>query len=157
MQSVSIDEALIDISAICFVESGSNGVDRAEGAANREQLKADAVAQKLRDDVLEKTGCENERSVDVVDQFVLILLRWPLAVLLNISLNDRISILLFLEASGHKGVDVVPRAVVDEVLQTDLIVLQAPFDILFDTTGDEESEEGRKGVLIYRSGHTRLA
>lgn len=57
VQSVSIDEALVDISAICFAESGSNGVDRAEGAVYREQLKADEVAQRLRDEVLEKTGC----------------------------------------------------------------------------------------------------
>ena len=57
VQSVSIDEALIDISAICFAESGSNGVDRAEGAVHREQSKADELAQKLRDEVLAKTGC----------------------------------------------------------------------------------------------------
>ena len=57
VQSVSIDEALVDISAICFAESSSDGVNRAEGAVNREQLKADQIAQDLRDDVLEKTGC----------------------------------------------------------------------------------------------------
>ncbi|KAK5168792.1 deoxycytidyl transferase [Saxophila tyrrhenica] len=57
VQSVSIDEALVDISAICFAESGSNGVDRAEGAVHREQLKADETAQSLRNEVLEKTGC----------------------------------------------------------------------------------------------------
>jgi DNA repair protein REV1 len=57
VQSVSIDEALVDISAICFAESGSEGVARAEGAVHREQLKADEVAQKLRNEMLEKTGC----------------------------------------------------------------------------------------------------
>ena len=57
VQSVSIDEALVDISAICFAESGSNGVDRAEGAADREEQKADQIAQKLRDEEFEKTGC----------------------------------------------------------------------------------------------------
>ncbi|EMC95815.1 hypothetical protein BAUCODRAFT_34584 [Baudoinia panamericana UAMH 10762] len=57
VQSVSIDEALVDISAICFTESGTDGVKRNEGAVHREQRKADMVAQALRDEVLEKTGC----------------------------------------------------------------------------------------------------
>ncbi|KAF7193684.1 DNA repair protein rev1 [Pseudocercospora fuligena] len=57
VQSVSIDEALVDISAICIAESGSNGVQRNEGAVYREQKKADEVAQKMRDEVLAKTGC----------------------------------------------------------------------------------------------------
>ncbi|KAK4545031.1 hypothetical protein LTR36_003582 [Oleoguttula mirabilis] len=57
VQSVSIDEALVDISAICFAESGTDGVKRYEGAVHREQRKADLVAQQLRDEVLEKTGC----------------------------------------------------------------------------------------------------
>ena len=57
VQSVSIDEALIDISAICFLEAGSEGINRAEGAVDREQAKADHLAQKLRHEVLEQTGC----------------------------------------------------------------------------------------------------
>ncbi|EME41999.1 hypothetical protein DOTSEDRAFT_174773 [Dothistroma septosporum NZE10] len=57
VQSVSIDEALVDISATCITESGSNGVQRNEGAVHREQAKADEAAQKIRDEVLEKTGC----------------------------------------------------------------------------------------------------
>ncbi|CAK1366908.1 unnamed protein product [Cercospora beticola] len=57
VQSVSIDEALIDISVICFAEGGTDGISRAEGAVNREQSVADRIAQKLRDEVLEKTGC----------------------------------------------------------------------------------------------------
>lgn len=57
VQSVSIDEALIDISANCFKEANSDGVKRNENAVDREQSKADQVAQKLRDEVLEKTGC----------------------------------------------------------------------------------------------------
>ncbi|KAF2213691.1 hypothetical protein CERZMDRAFT_39257 [Cercospora zeae-maydis SCOH1-5] len=57
VQSVSIDEALIDISIICFAESGTDGVNRAEGAVHREQSVADQIAQRLRDEVLEKTGC----------------------------------------------------------------------------------------------------
>jgi len=58
VQSVSIDEALVDISAICFSESGSDGVKRNEGAVHREQSKADEIAQGLRDKVREGTGCE---------------------------------------------------------------------------------------------------
>nr|POF27658.1 dna repair protein rev1 [Quercus suber] len=57
VQSVSIDEALIDISAICFTESGTDGVKRYEGAVHREQTKADMLAQNLRNEVLAKTGC----------------------------------------------------------------------------------------------------
>lgn len=57
VQSVSIDEALVDISSTCFTESGTDGVKRYEGAVHREQSKADALAQKLRDEVFEKTGC----------------------------------------------------------------------------------------------------
>ncbi|KAH9845914.1 Deoxycytidyl transferase [Teratosphaeria destructans] len=57
VQSVSIDEALIDISAMCFAESGTDGVRRYEGAVYREQKKADDIAQHLRDEVLAKTGC----------------------------------------------------------------------------------------------------
>ncbi|WPH00398.1 Hypothetical protein R9X50_00322500 [Acrodontium crateriforme] len=57
VQSVSIDEALIDISATCFSVTSSDGINGAEGAVDREQHKADQLAQKLRDEVLEKTGC----------------------------------------------------------------------------------------------------
>lgn len=57
VQSVSIDEALVDISAICFADAGSDGVNRAEGAADREQAKAEQLAQQLRDQVLKDTGC----------------------------------------------------------------------------------------------------
>lgn len=57
VQSVSIDEALIDISAICIAEGGTDGVKRSEGSNYREQQKADQLAQDLRDEVLSKTGC----------------------------------------------------------------------------------------------------
>lgn len=57
VQSVSIDEALIDISAICIAEGGTDGVKRSEGSNYREQRKADELAQALRDEVLQKTGC----------------------------------------------------------------------------------------------------
>ncbi|KAF2487085.1 hypothetical protein BDY17DRAFT_2959 [Neohortaea acidophila] len=58
VQSVSIDEALVDISAMCFAASNSDGVSRREGSVDREQARADEIAQKLRATVLERTGCE---------------------------------------------------------------------------------------------------
>ncbi|KAK5114455.1 hypothetical protein LTR62_002390 [Meristemomyces frigidus] len=57
VQSVSIDEALVDISASCFTKAGTDGVKRHEGGVFREQSKADEIAQVIRDEVLEKTGC----------------------------------------------------------------------------------------------------
>lgn len=57
VQSVSIDEALVDISVMCFTGSGTDGVRRDEGAVHREQSRADEIAQALRDEVLQKTGC----------------------------------------------------------------------------------------------------
>lgn len=57
VQSVSIDEALIDISAMVFANAGTDGVSRAEGSVDREEAQADAIGQHLRDQVLEKTGC----------------------------------------------------------------------------------------------------
>jgi DNA repair protein REV1 len=57
VQSVSIDEALIDISAICIAEGGTDGIKRSEGSNYREERKADELAQALRDEVLAKTGC----------------------------------------------------------------------------------------------------
>lgn len=57
VQSVSIDECLVDISNLCFAASGQNGVARNEGAVDREQSKADEIAQFLRDEVFAKTGC----------------------------------------------------------------------------------------------------
>lgn len=57
VQSVSIDEALVDISAACISAGGTDGVRRSEGSNFREQAKADEIAQNLRDKVLELTGC----------------------------------------------------------------------------------------------------
>lgn len=57
VQSVSIDEALVDISAMCIAEGGTDGVKRSEGSQYREQSKADDIARSLRDEVLAKTGC----------------------------------------------------------------------------------------------------
>lgn len=57
VQSVSIDEALVDISALCFTDAGTDGVRRNEGGMYREQRKADEMAQQLRQDVFKATGC----------------------------------------------------------------------------------------------------
>lgn len=57
VQSVSIDEALIDVSNLCIATGGSNGKQVTEGSMYREQGKADEIAQSLRDEVKAKTGC----------------------------------------------------------------------------------------------------
>ncbi|KAL1632081.1 deoxycytidyl transferase [Neofusicoccum ribis] len=57
VQSVSIDEALIDVSGQCIAAGGSDGKKVSEGSIYREQTEADTIAQRLRDEVKEKTGC----------------------------------------------------------------------------------------------------
>ncbi|KAL2352098.1 hypothetical protein BJ546DRAFT_990249 [Cryomyces antarcticus] len=57
VQSVSIDEALVDVSLSCIAAGGSDGKRLSEGSAYREQAKADEIAQGLRDRIMEKTGC----------------------------------------------------------------------------------------------------
>ncbi|KAK4991430.1 deoxycytidyl transferase [Elasticomyces elasticus] len=57
VQSVSIDEALVDVSAACITAGGTDGVKRSEGSNYREQAMASEIAQQLRDQVLERTGC----------------------------------------------------------------------------------------------------
>lgn len=57
VQSVSIDEALVDISAICLPVGGSDGVGVSEGSIWREQEKADQMASVLREKIKERTGC----------------------------------------------------------------------------------------------------
>ncbi|KAF2878041.1 DNA damage repair protein-like protein Mus42 [Massariosphaeria phaeospora] len=57
VQSVSIDEALIDISNSCIAAGGSDGKHMSEGSVFREQAWADKIAQSLREKVKEKTGC----------------------------------------------------------------------------------------------------
>jgi DNA repair protein REV1 len=58
VQSVSIDEALVDISRQCIEAGGSDGKAVQEGPICREQARACEVAEKLRALVKEKTGCE---------------------------------------------------------------------------------------------------
>lgn len=57
VQSVSIDEALVDISNECAAAGGSDGRSLQEGNIWREQAKADEVAQGLRETIKAKTGC----------------------------------------------------------------------------------------------------
>lgn len=57
VQSVSIDEALVDISAQCIAIGGTDGVRRSEGSNYREQSEADRIARGLRGEVLTRTGC----------------------------------------------------------------------------------------------------
>jgi DNA repair protein REV1 len=58
LQSVSIDEALVDITSLCLPAGGSDGLGVSEGSIWREQEKADEIAQKLRTRIKEKTRCE---------------------------------------------------------------------------------------------------
>ena len=57
VQSVSVDEALVDISNECIAAGGHDGRGVHEGSIWREQAKADSMAQDLRDKVLNLTGC----------------------------------------------------------------------------------------------------
>lgn len=57
VQSVSIDEALIDVTNLCLEAGGSDGRGITEGSIYREQAKAEEIAQGLRDSVKAKTGC----------------------------------------------------------------------------------------------------
>jgi DNA repair protein REV1 len=57
VQSVSIDEALVDITSLCLPVGGTDGIGIREGSIWREQEKADQVAQDLRMRIKEKTGC----------------------------------------------------------------------------------------------------
>ena len=57
VQSVSIDEALVDVSTQCHAAGGTNGAGVHEGSIWREQGKADEIAQVLRDRVKEESGC----------------------------------------------------------------------------------------------------
>ncbi|GAD93616.1 DNA damage repair protein Mus42 [Paecilomyces variotii No. 5] len=57
VQSVSIDEALVDITMQCLEAGGSDGRGISEGSIYREQARADEVAAKLRAAIKDKTGC----------------------------------------------------------------------------------------------------
>ena len=57
VQSVSIDEALVDISVACVEVGGHKGTGIHEGSIWREQAKGDEIAQGIRDRVKSTTGC----------------------------------------------------------------------------------------------------
>ncbi|KAI1774017.1 impB/mucB/samB family protein [Hypoxylon cercidicola] len=57
VQSVSIDEALVDVTSVVLSGVGSDGSGVDEGNIWREQEKANQMAQALRDQIKEKTGC----------------------------------------------------------------------------------------------------
>ena len=57
VQSVSVDECLIDISFACSEAGGHDGRAVSEDPIWREQAKADQIALQLRDEVMKKTGC----------------------------------------------------------------------------------------------------
>lgn len=57
VQSVSIDEALIDATSFILSAVGSNGSGIEEGNVWREQEKADQIALSLRDQIKARTGC----------------------------------------------------------------------------------------------------
>ncbi|KAF1925869.1 DNA repair protein [Didymella exigua CBS 183.55] len=58
VQSVSIDEALIDVSNLCTATDGSDGRQSDEGAVYCEQTKADEIAKSLREQVKLRTHCD---------------------------------------------------------------------------------------------------
>ncbi|ETS88020.1 hypothetical protein PFICI_01848 [Pestalotiopsis fici W106-1] len=57
VQSVSIDEALVDVTQVIFNAVGSKGDGIDEGSIWREQEKADSIARDLRQKIKIKTGC----------------------------------------------------------------------------------------------------
>ncbi|KAA6413051.1 MAG: DNA repair REV1 [Lasallia pustulata] len=57
VQSVSVDEALVDVSNICIAAGGHDGKAVQESSIWREQAKADDLAKSLRDQIKELTGC----------------------------------------------------------------------------------------------------
>lgn len=58
VQSISIDEALIDVSEQCIKAGGSDGRGISEGSLYREQEAAQRLGEELRASVKEKTGCD---------------------------------------------------------------------------------------------------
>ncbi|KAK6864703.1 hypothetical protein PG990_005857 [Apiospora arundinis] len=57
VQSVSIDEALIDVTAVMLKATGSSGGGINEGSIWREQERVDQIALDLRGQIKERTGC----------------------------------------------------------------------------------------------------
>lgn len=57
VQSVSVDEALVDVSVQCVAAGGHDGKGVHEGSIWREQAKAEEIAINLREKIKAKTGC----------------------------------------------------------------------------------------------------
>ncbi|KAJ8070740.1 hypothetical protein OCU04_001110 [Sclerotinia nivalis] len=57
VQSVSVDEALVDITSLCLAAGGTDGVGIREGSIWREQERAEEIGNALRKVIKEKTGC----------------------------------------------------------------------------------------------------
>lgn len=57
VQSVSVDEALVDVTNLCLPAGGTDGLGMHEGSIWAEQEKADEIAKDLRDKIKQKTGC----------------------------------------------------------------------------------------------------
>jgi len=57
VQSVSVDEALLDVTIACVAAGGHDGKAVSEGSIWREQAKAEEIAQALRDRIKLDTGC----------------------------------------------------------------------------------------------------
>jgi DNA repair protein REV1 len=58
VQSVSVDEALVDISLLCIASGGGyDTVGSSQSSIWREQEKAEDIAENLRERIKEKTGC----------------------------------------------------------------------------------------------------
>ncbi|TEY77430.1 hypothetical protein BOTCAL_0055g00030 [Botryotinia calthae] len=57
VQSVSVDEALVDITSLCLAAGGTDGVVILESSIRREQERADEIGKKLRKVIKEKTDC----------------------------------------------------------------------------------------------------
>ncbi|KAK4130466.1 DNA repair protein [Trichocladium antarcticum] len=57
VQSVSIDEALVDITDVVLLATGSADVGVSDGSIRREQEKADEIASNLRAEIKKRTAC----------------------------------------------------------------------------------------------------
>ncbi|KAK1830066.1 hypothetical protein QBC39DRAFT_286223 [Podospora conica] len=57
VQSVSIDEALVDITDIILADTGSDGLDASKEIIGRERERADEIASNLRDVIKDRTDC----------------------------------------------------------------------------------------------------
>ncbi|KAH7163240.1 hypothetical protein B0J13DRAFT_615830 [Dactylonectria estremocensis] len=58
VQSVSVDEALIDVTSIVLIATGSQGTAVDDGSISREQGMVDSISRSLRDKILTNTGCQ---------------------------------------------------------------------------------------------------